>query len=184
MTVRRGEPDRFLDRAYPFDVSADPDGGYVIVFPDLPGCMTQVEHSEEIGPMADEIRRLWIETEAGRGNEIPPPSVPEEYSGRFLLRIPRSLHRALAESAKREGVSLNQYAAMRLARGDAQAGIERRLDGLAERLGGLGDETDTLARGVGAEDSGGRLVGGESLRVGAAKLAAHGGRRRRDDGGG
>jgi len=128
-----------LARAYPFDVEADPDGGYVIVFPDLPGCMTQVEHVDEVGPMADEIRRLWIETEVERGNEIPPPSYPEEFSGKFVVRIPRSLHRTLAESAKREGVSLNQYVATRLARGDAQARLEGRLARLEERLGAAGD---------------------------------------------
>jgi hypothetical protein len=62
--------------------------------------------------------------------EIPEPSYPEEYSGKFNLRIPRSLHRQLAESAERDGVSLNQYVAALLARGDAQAQVERRLDEL------------------------------------------------------
>ena len=33
----------------------------------------------------------------------------EDYSGRLVLRIPRSLHKALKEAAKIEGVSLNQY---------------------------------------------------------------------------
>ena len=140
---------RYLTADYPFNVVADPDGGYVILFPDLPGCMTQVESLDQVGPMSDEIRRLWIETEFERGNAIPPPSYPEEYSGRFVLRIPRSLHRALAESAKREGVSLNQYAMMRLARGDAQARIEERLDGLEEGLreGTRGGRTSTIAGG-------------------------------------
>ena len=40
----------------------------------------------------------------------------KEYSGRLLLRIPKELHRDLAESAKRNGVSLNQYVAYKLAR--------------------------------------------------------------------
>jgi len=33
----------------------------------------------------------------------------EEYSGRILLRIPKSLHGTLIYAAKRDGVSLNQY---------------------------------------------------------------------------
>lgn len=33
----------------------------------------------------------------------------EEYSGRLVLRIPRSLHKTLKEAAAVEGVSLNQY---------------------------------------------------------------------------
>ena len=148
MSAGNGALGEHLARAYPFDVEADPDGGYVIVFPDLPGCMTQVEHVDEVGPMADEIRRLWIETEFERGNRIPPPSYPEEFSGKFVVRIPRSLHRALAESAKREGVSLNQYVATRLARGDAQAQIEGRLERLEEHLGAASDGERSTVGGV------------------------------------
>lgn len=33
----------------------------------------------------------------------------EEYSGRLVLRIPRSLHKLLKQEAEIEGVSLNQY---------------------------------------------------------------------------
>lgn len=33
----------------------------------------------------------------------------EEYSGKLVLRIPRSLHKQLKEMAQVEGVSLNQY---------------------------------------------------------------------------
>jgi predicted RNase H-like HicB family nuclease len=112
--------EEYLALQYRFQAIAEPDGGYVVVFPDLPGCLTQVETVDEIGPMAEDARRLWIETEYERGAEIPLPSYPEEYSGKFNVRIPRSLHRALAESAEQEGVSLNQYVTTLLARGDAQ----------------------------------------------------------------
>ncbi len=40
----------------------------------------------------------------------------EEYSGRLVLRIPRSLHRSLKEQAELEGVSLNQYMLYKLSR--------------------------------------------------------------------
>lgn len=123
----------YLGREYPFNVIADPDGGYVIVYPDLPGCMTQVESVEEIPAAANEIRELWIGTEYEDGHEIPPPSYPEEYSGKFNLRLPRSLHRRLVESAERDGVSLNQYVMVLLDRNDALARVERRLAELDER---------------------------------------------------
>ena len=109
MAQKGREPlDYYLGLSYPFRASADPDGGYVITFPDLPGCMTQVEDAAEIGPAAEAARRLWIMTEYEDGERIPMPSYPEEYSGKFNLRLPRSLHRRLAELADREGVSLNQ----------------------------------------------------------------------------
>ena len=40
----------------------------------------------------------------------------KEYSGKLRIRVPRSLHKELVESAKKEGVSLNQYALYKLAK--------------------------------------------------------------------
>ena len=40
----------------------------------------------------------------------------DEYSGRIVLRIPRSLHKTLKDAAAVEGVSLNQYMLYKLAR--------------------------------------------------------------------
>ena len=139
----------YLALEYPLNVIADPDGGYVISFPDLPGCMTQVDRLDQVGPMAEEIRTLWLETAYAQEElEIPLPSYPEEYSGRFNLRLPRSLHRALAEAAECEGVSLNQYVVSLLARGDAQARLERRLEELGARL----DTTVSPTTAVAASD--------------------------------
>lgn len=127
VTMARRSLEEYLNLEYPFTVHADREGGYVIEFPDLPGCMTQVERIDEIGSAAEEIRTLWIETEYEEGEDIPLPSYREQYSGKFNLRLPRSLHRILAEEAEREGVSLNQYVGQLLARRDAQARIENRL---------------------------------------------------------
>ena len=40
----------------------------------------------------------------------------EDYSGKLVLRIPRSLHKHLKEEAQAEGVSLNQYMLYKLSR--------------------------------------------------------------------
>lgn len=40
----------------------------------------------------------------------------EEYSGKLVIRIPRSLHRDLKRAAEIEGVSLNQYMLYKLAK--------------------------------------------------------------------
>ncbi|MCQ2559676.1 MAG: type II toxin-antitoxin system HicB family antitoxin [Clostridia bacterium] len=57
-----------------------------------------------------------LETNLNLGREIPLPITEENYSGKFLIRMPRSLHRRLAIEAKKEGVSLNQYAIYKLSR--------------------------------------------------------------------
>ena len=57
----------------------------------------------------------WLETKLENGFPIPEPIGDEKYSGKFVLRIPKSLHRHLATNAEKEGVSLNQYALYKLA---------------------------------------------------------------------
>jgi len=60
----------YLDLEYPYTVVPD-DGSYFIRFPDLPGCMTQVEDPAEIAALAEEIRTLWIEGEYEDGRTFP-----------------------------------------------------------------------------------------------------------------
>jgi antitoxin HicB len=134
-TTTRKPLEYFLSLKYPFNVIADEDeGGYVVVFPDLPGCMTQFETLDELPAMVDEACALWIETAYEDGQEIPLPSYPEEYSGKFVARVPRSLHRRLVESAERDGVSLNQHVVALLAQGDALAGVARKLNDIEMQL--------------------------------------------------
>ena len=111
----------YLGLEYSIDIIADPDGGYAALFPDLPGCGTQGETLEEAIAMAKEVRELWLECEYDTDpNNIPLPSYPPDYSGKFNVRIPRSLHHLLADAAERDGVSLNQYVVTLLARGEAE----------------------------------------------------------------
>lgn len=57
--------------------------------------------------MIQDAMRAWLETALEQGIEVPEPRPAEEYSGKFVARVPKSLHRELAETAAREGVSLN-----------------------------------------------------------------------------
>ena len=53
------------------------------------------------------------------GIAIREPDSLDDYSGQFKLRIPKSLHRSLAEHSQREGISMNQYCVYLLSRNDA-----------------------------------------------------------------
>ena len=100
----------YLTLNYPLTLYPDTEnGGYVAEIKDLPGCLTQGQTLEETIENINEARELWIETVSEGGREIPMPSTESNYSGKLLLRMPKSLHRRLAETAEREGVSLNQY---------------------------------------------------------------------------
>lgn len=82
-------------------------GGLLIEFPDLPGCISDGETVEEAIENGHDAVESWIlaAKEAGRG--IPEPGTLEAQSGKWVQRVPRSLHLRLVKQAEREGVSLN-----------------------------------------------------------------------------
>ncbi len=100
-------------------LAGDEGGGYLIEFPDLPGCMSDGETIEGAIANGEDAKRCWIAAMKEAGRPIPPPSVEpaENYSGKWQLRAPKPLHRKLAERARREGVSLNTLAVTLLAEG-------------------------------------------------------------------
>ena len=98
-----------LNRTYAFLVHPAEEGGYVAEIPELPGCITQAETLEELERNIEDARKAWIEVAFEQGLDIPMPRQEEVYSGRFVVRVPKSLHRSLAEEAAGEGTSLNQY---------------------------------------------------------------------------
>lgn len=99
----------YLELNYPITLYQAEEGGYVAEIEDLPGCLTEGETLEEVSQRIEDARKAWIQAAYEDGVEIPPPRTDEEYSGKFIVRIPKYLHRRLAEKARREGVSLNQY---------------------------------------------------------------------------
>lgn len=99
----------YLNLQYPVTLYPASEGGYVAQIKDLPGCLTQGETAEETIKNINEARELWIETAYESGDDIPLPSTEVTYSGKLLLRMPKSLHRRLAQQAEQENVSLNQY---------------------------------------------------------------------------
>ena len=102
--------DYYMELPYKMEIVPDLDeGGFVASFPDLPGCITIGDTIEEVVQNIVDAKREWLEVELENGSIIPEPDELKEYSGQFKLRLPRSLHRQLAEHSKNEGVSMNQY---------------------------------------------------------------------------
>ena len=110
----------YLALSYRMEIIRDSDeGGVVASYPDLPGCITCGETEEEALKNALDAKKAWLEAALEENIEIPEPDSLEAYSGQFKLRLPRSLHRALAEHSQREGISMNQYCVYLLAKNDA-----------------------------------------------------------------
>jgi antitoxin HicB len=107
--LKRKPMEYYLNLRYSVTLIPDETGGYVAEIEDLPGCFTQGETLEEVYANIEEARRLWIDVAYEDGQDIPEPREKQGYSGNFIVRGPKSLHRKLDQMAKREGVSLNQY---------------------------------------------------------------------------
>ena len=81
---------------------------------ELDGCQSTGETLEDLYMNLNEAMEGYIETKLEHGFQVPEPKDIEEYSGKFNLRLPKSLHKRLAMEASQEGVSLNQYALYKL----------------------------------------------------------------------
>ena len=106
----------------PYRMEIIPDtveGGFAVRFPELPGCLTCGDTLEEAVRNAADCKKEWLITAMEEGISIPEPVSEEEYSGQFKLRIPKSLHKSLAEHSKAEGISMNQYCLYLLTKNDA-----------------------------------------------------------------
>ncbi len=83
---------------------------------ELDGCQSDGETFDEAYNNVMSAMEGYIETKLENGFSVPVPKGDDEYSGKFIIRIPKSLHRTLALEAENEGVSLNQYATYKLSR--------------------------------------------------------------------
>jgi predicted RNase H-like HicB family nuclease len=87
---------------------------YFATVQEFDGCMSDGDTYEEAFENIQETMSGWIETKLDGGFPVPKPFDESQYSGKFVLRVPKSLHARLAIEAEKEGVSLNQYALYRL----------------------------------------------------------------------
>ena len=83
---------------------------------ELDGCQSTGNTIKEAYENLKNAMEVWIETKLEGGFDIPLPVGYEDFSGKFTVRIPKSLHYRLAIEAKQEGISLNQYALYKLSK--------------------------------------------------------------------
>jgi len=103
---------------YPFIVrplTREEGGGYLVEFPDLPGCISDGETVDEAVANGMDAKVAWLAVAREEGRPIPEPGGP--LSGKWVQRVPRSLHARLVERAGREGVSLNTLVVSLIAEG-------------------------------------------------------------------
>lgn len=102
--------DYYNSLSYKLEIIEDKDeGGYVASYPDLPGCISCGQTIESAIKNVQDAKTAWLNEAIENKLDVPEPNDESKYSGQFKLRIPKTLHKLLAEQAKKEGTSMNQY---------------------------------------------------------------------------
>lgn len=98
----------YLGLNYPFTIHQD-ESGYAITYPDLLGCISSGDSLEEVIQNGNNAKNEWLDIKYSDGDPIPEPGDSQKYSGKFYLRIPKTLHADIARKAEEEGTSMNQF---------------------------------------------------------------------------
>lgn len=82
---------------------------------ELDGCQSTSDTLAGLYQSLNEAMEGYFEVKLENNLPIPIPETTDKYSGKFIVRLPKSLHQRLAIEAEKEGVSLNQLALYKLA---------------------------------------------------------------------
>ena len=96
--------------ALPYTVILKPDeeGDYIARIGELDDCIAHGSTPQEALTNLEEVKSLWITDYLESGDPIPEAETETLPSGKWVQRVPRSLHRKLIALAKQDNVSLNQ----------------------------------------------------------------------------
>jgi len=112
--------EQFDLESYPFTIrplSQEDGGGFLIEYPDIPGCMSDGETPSAAILNGRDALKSALRTIREFGDPIPTPGSFSASSGQWRQRVPKSLHARLVARAAREGVSLNMLVTALLAEG-------------------------------------------------------------------
>lgn len=99
----------YMNLPYTILVRKDDEGDYVARVEELDGCTAHGATKQEAIENLEEVERAWIAECIESNLVIPEPRAVEGLpSGRWVQRVPKSLHRKLVRLAKTESSSLNQ----------------------------------------------------------------------------
>ena len=117
-TTRPTNPKEYLLQPYSRVVIPDSETKtFAAYIAEFPGCVAQGESLTDALTQLEEVAEEWVDASLRAGHKIPEPNGLNECSGKFALRLPRSLHREAAQISEREGVSLNQFFVSTIAQG-------------------------------------------------------------------
>lgn len=125
----------YLNLNYPIEIIKIPEdegGGYSACIPLLgrSAFISDGETIEEALKNLDIIKEENFLRMLEKGIPIPEPQEQkeEEYSGKFMVRVPKELHRELVRNSNKNGISLNQYVQYVITKGMSLSTFEEIID--------------------------------------------------------
>jgi len=113
---------------------SDEDKGFIAAVPELPGLSAFGANQAEALAELKIASAAYLKSLKKSGRPFPAPAKAVTYSGQLRLRMPKEMHSELAESAEREGVSLNTYILLLLSKRNGQKEILARINELEGRF--------------------------------------------------
>lgn len=107
-------PQEIMKLPYERILLPEEEGGYSAYIAEFEGCAADGETADEALKNLNEAALAWISAEQMAGRNIPEAWSLQEFSGKILLRLPKTVHQQLARQADKEGVSLNHYLVQKL----------------------------------------------------------------------
>ena len=114
---------------YPFEVrplAEDEGGGYLISFPDFAECISDGDTVDEAVENGRDALKATIAALKAKKLSVPAPNSGGVASGKFVARVPKTVHAQLATRARAEGVSLNTLVLTFIAQGLGSGNIKAR----------------------------------------------------------
>lgn len=102
-------PADYLKMPYGRHVVPESDGTFRAEIIEFPGCIAVGDTAAEALANLEDVAASWLEATIARGQRIPDPVESGGFSGKLVVRLPKTLHKKAARIAAQEGVSLNQF---------------------------------------------------------------------------
>ena len=105
---------------YPFEIRPlrqDEGGGFLISYPDFAECISDGDTVEDALKNGQEALKATIAALESKGLPVPAANSGGIASGKFVARVPKTIHAQLTTRAKVEGVSLNTLVVTFIAQG-------------------------------------------------------------------
>jgi len=98
-----------IKQPYKIIIQQDTDGCFYAKVEEMEGCFAEGQTAGEAWENIHDSMKNWMEIAQEMNVSIPLPKADQEteYSGKYLLRMPKKLHKELTETSEEEGISLN-----------------------------------------------------------------------------